>query len=366
MNQPLVSVVTPFHNTASYLSQCIESVLSQSYRHFEYILVDNCSTDRSGEIAAAYASRDSRIRLLRQSRLLSQVQNYNSALTEISESSRYCKIVQADDFIFPECLQLMVRAFEQSESIGLVSSYDLKGDIVRGSNFPFGTHFLPGKEVARMLLRTGLFVFGSPTTVMYRSSIVRSQKSFYDETLPHEDTEKCMQILKQWDFGFVHQVLSFLRMDNKSISATFRSFQPQALDRYIIVQRYASDFLDGNEAAALRKKAKQEYYRVLSREAIRLQKPDFWRYHREGLKTLDETLDWSYIGLGIGRELLWMATNPGTTALRIVRSWKHSRPLRAETNPSIPSEGLRWKQKERTTRAESRDPEVSSPARVQK
>src|ERR1700730_17167571 len=119
----LISVVTPFHNTAAYLAQCIESVLAQSHSHFEYILVDNCSTDGSGDIANAYARRDPRLRMIRRSQLLSQVQNYNRALTEISNGSEYCKIVQADDFIFPECLSLMVQSFERSESIGLVSSY---------------------------------------------------------------------------------------------------------------------------------------------------------------------------------------------------------------------------------------------------
>ena len=47
---------------------------------------------------------------------------------------------------------------------------------------------------------------------MYRCSLVRSQSPFYDESLLHEDTEKCLQILEHRDFGFVHQVLSFLRL----------------------------------------------------------------------------------------------------------------------------------------------------------
>ena len=64
---------------------------------------------------------------IRRSHLLSQVQNYNHALKEISAASQYCKIVQADDFIFPDCLRLMAKAFEQSPTIGLVSAYDMKG-----------------------------------------------------------------------------------------------------------------------------------------------------------------------------------------------------------------------------------------------
>ncbi len=146
MNQPLVSVVTPFHNTAKYLAECIESVLVQSYPQFEYILVDNCSTDGSWEIAESFARRDSRIRLIKRAHLLSQVQNYNLALQEISKDSRYCKIVQADDLIFPDCLKLMVKAFEQSEMIGLVSAYDLKGNLFVVQVFRIGPRRSPGER----------------------------------------------------------------------------------------------------------------------------------------------------------------------------------------------------------------------------
>jgi len=365
VNQPLVSIITPFHNSASYLAQCIESVLAQSYSRFEYILSDNCSTDGSGEIAEAYAQRTPRIRLIRQSYLLSQVQHYNSALAQISDASQYCKIVQADDYIFPECLQLMVQAFEQSDSIGLVSSYWLKGNAVWGSDFPYRTPLLPGKEVARMYLRVGVYVFGSPTTVMYRSSIVRNQQPFYDESLLHEDTEKCMQIMENWDFAFVYQVLSFLRVDNESISSASRSFQPQALDRYIIVQRYAAVFLQAGEALLLRRRSKRSYYQVLAHEALRLREPSFWQYHEAGLKTLREKLDWFYLALQMGRELLWMAANPGTTVLRTMRLWKRSPTPQAAADRSLETETANRDQEQTTAGVVPGGAEVSAHRRAE-
>jgi glycosyltransferase involved in cell wall biosynthesis len=51
MEQPLVSVLTPVYNGEPYLGECIESVLNQTYQNFEYIIVNNCSKDRTLEIA---------------------------------------------------------------------------------------------------------------------------------------------------------------------------------------------------------------------------------------------------------------------------------------------------------------------------
>ena len=319
MNQPFVSVVTPFHNTAKYLAECIESVLAQSYPQFEYILVDNCSTDGSSEIAESFARRDPRIRLIKRAYLLSQVQNYNLALQEISKDSQYCKIVQADDLIFPDCLKLMVKAFEQSEMIGLVSAYDLKGNLVRGSGFPYRTSPVSGREVVRLYLRQSIYVFGSPSTVMYRSSLIREQNPFFDESLLHEDTEKCVQILENWDFGFVPQVLSFLRLDSDSISAMSRTFQPIELDRYIAMRRYASKFFEEPEASRLKRKSRRSYYSALAYEAFHFREGAFWQYHQKGLETVGEKIDWSYVVLLMLSKIAWLIVNPGLAVRRLLR-----------------------------------------------
>ena len=334
MSEPLISVVTPFHNTAQFLAQCIESVLAQSYHHFEYILVDNCSTDGSGEIAETFARRDPRVRLIRRSQLLPQVENYNRALEEISESSSYCKVVQADDFIFPECLRLMVRVFEQSETIGLVSSYWLKGNELRGSGYPYPASILSGREMARLYLRRGLWVFGSPTAVMYRSSMIKKGQPFYDPTQLHEDSDKCMRILERWDFGFVHQVLSFSRADNASISSAVRDFRPHALDRYLLVQRYAPVFLEAGESAALMRDTRREYYGALAGEALRGRDSDFWQYHVKGLSTIGETLDRPRLAFEVVRKVLWNAANPAAAIAKGLRYWKR------KTGPRKPAGNL--------------------------
>jgi glycosyltransferase involved in cell wall biosynthesis len=312
----LVSVVTPFRNTEEYLEECISSVLRQTHVNFEYILSDNCSSDRSLEIAEKYARIDSRIRLVRQETSRDQVAHYNNALSRISPDSKYCKIVQADDLLFPECLERMIRVFERSGSIGLVSSYYLEGDTVRGSGFPYAMSEVQGREMAAFYLKTGTFVFGSPSTVMYRSSLVRSCVPFYEEGLLHEDTEKCMQLLENWNFGFVPQVLSFSREEENSISGSRRSFLPRAIDWHIIVQRYAKRFLDDQEAARVRSISRQGYYRLLGKEVLRFRDSSFWMYQAQGLISVGERINWPCLVVHVCWQIIWMLLNPGKTVMK--------------------------------------------------
>src|SRR2546422_11003588 len=99
-HKPLVSVVTPVYNGESYLRECIDSVLAQTYSNWDYTIVDNCSSDRTLEIALEYAARDSRIRVHRNEIFVRVNENFNNAVRQISAQSQYCKVVAADDWLF--------------------------------------------------------------------------------------------------------------------------------------------------------------------------------------------------------------------------------------------------------------------------
>ena len=64
--KPLISVVIPVYNVESYLRRCLDTVLAQTYQNIEIIIVDDGSTDSSGRICREYASKDSRIVVIRQ------------------------------------------------------------------------------------------------------------------------------------------------------------------------------------------------------------------------------------------------------------------------------------------------------------
>ncbi|HLC41803.1 MAG TPA: glycosyltransferase family 2 protein [Methylomirabilota bacterium] len=280
---PLVSVVTPFYNTARYLRECIESVLAQTWPRFEYILVDNCSTDGSRAIAEEYAGRDPRIRLFVNATHLGQLANFNHALRQISSGSKYMKFVAADDWLYPEGVERLVGVAECRESIGLVSSYRLTSDGVEGTGLPYDTAVFPGHDVCRRQLLNGRFFFGSESTVLYRADLVRTQHEFLDTGARHADTERAYQTLKDHDFGFVHQVLSYTRRDGESISGRVADLRPSLLDRMVILMKYGRDFLDPDEFRRCVRRHELRYCEEYIRQALGPNRARFLAYHRSGL-----------------------------------------------------------------------------------
>jgi glycosyltransferase involved in cell wall biosynthesis len=321
MNQndgPRVSVVTPFYNTAEYLPACIESVLAQTYPDFEYLLVNNCSTDGSADIAERYARDDRRIRVTHNAGFLSQVQNYNNALRQISRASRYCKIVQADDLLFPRCLEEMVAVADAHPSIGIVGAYTLIEKDVYLDALQYPSPFVPGREICRRFLLDGVFVWGSNTATMLRADLVRSRDRFYPENSPFEDVDMCFELLEHADFGFVHQVLTFTRRSNESIMSGWRTFRPFTLMEMIAIERYGPRFLAVDEWRLRRRQVARAYYGILGEGVLRRRPKAFWDLHRKGLAFAGLRLSRPRVAWHVLLEALRLALNPQQTAARLI------------------------------------------------
>lgn len=296
--QPLVSVVTPLHNVEEYLAECIESVLSQNYQNLEYIIVNNCSTDKSLQIAEQHARQDPRIQIHTNAEFLQMIQNWNHSLHYISPESRYCKIVHGDDWLFPDCITRMVELAEAHPSVGMVSSYRLEENRVTLAGLPYSTNIIDGREICRLYLLDDLFVFGSPTSTLIRSDIIRSREKFYNESNIHADLEACFDILQTVDFGFVHRVLTFTRRHNEANTAFTRRFSTYDIAALHLIKTYGKVYLTEKESESVNEKYLRRYYRQVVRKTSRLKKSnylpkriEFWRYHRKALKEIGYPLD---------------------------------------------------------------------------
>ena len=307
---PLVSVVTPVYNTAKYVAQCVESVLGQTYADFEYVVVDNCSTDGTTEILREYAERDGRIRLFTPEEFVGADPNANRAAREISAESRYVKFVHGDDWLFPECLERMVAVAEQHPSVGVVGAYRLEGDRVTLDGLPPSLTFVPGREVCRSALlgKPWGYLFGSPTSTMLRADLVRARPELYPLDNPlQSDWEVCYQLLGESEFGFVHQVLTYTRRHNEADSTRYWRAGAELPGQVRLLLKYGPRYLTPAEYERRLSVLLVRYAGFLASRASRLRDAEFRRYQAEELERIRSGLEAGQVLRGIGRELAYLA-----------------------------------------------------------
>jgi hypothetical protein len=211
---------------------------------------------------------------------VSQVQNYNQALRLISAGSKYCKVVQADDVIFPQCLELMVDTAERDSSIGVVGSYAIEGRFVCFDGVPYPSPMMSGKMVCRLFFVEGVYLFGSPTQLLLRSDLVLGSVPFYDESfIPFEDAAVIFKLLAEYDFGFVHQVLTFSRRDNASVMKSLLDLDsPKAFELWMI-REFGREFLEPREYQESLRRKERAYAQLLVDSMVALRGREYWKFH---------------------------------------------------------------------------------------
>ena len=282
---PLVSIVTPMYNNVEYVAECIKSVRAQTYQHWDYVIINNRSTDGSEEIARQFAAVDPRIRVVDNETFLPALANHNHALRQISPVSKYCKMVFSDDWLFPHCLEEMVALAETHPSVGIIGAYGLQGveTMVKWAGLPYPSIRVDGREVCRRSLLEDIYVFGSAHSLLYRADLVRSHDPFFNEDSLHGDTEACFDLLRSCDFGFVHQVLTFTRERSGSISEISRRLNTYVGGRLHRLVKYGPDFLSPGEYQTCRLKLVNEYYNYLAVSLLGGRDAQFWDFHKQEL-----------------------------------------------------------------------------------
>lgn len=113
INRKTVSVIIPVYNMTAYLDRCMQSVLSQTYRFLDIILIDDGSTDGSGALCDEYAKKDARVRVVHK-----QNGGQSSARNAGLESAKgeYITFVDSDDFIHPQMIDLLVYGLEKTNA----------------------------------------------------------------------------------------------------------------------------------------------------------------------------------------------------------------------------------------------------------
>jgi glycosyltransferase involved in cell wall biosynthesis len=219
--QPSVSVCIPVYNGEAFLAETIRSVLDQTFREFELVILENASHDRSAEIVTSF--RDPRVRVEYNRETLSQPDNWNRAVQLCR--APLVKLLCADDLLHPRCLELQVPPLRDDSALALVASrrhmIDEQSRVIvprRGlAGGLVGTH--RGSEVARRVIRNGANPVGEPGGVLFRHEQFVTAGGWRADRRLIMDLDCWMRLLQYGDFLGVPETLAAFRIQRGSVSA---------------------------------------------------------------------------------------------------------------------------------------------------
>lgn len=220
-----VSIGVPVYNGEEFLHDALQSIRDQTFKNWECNIVNNCSTDRSGEIAEEFVKADNRFKLHNYEEYMPVVQNWNRIANHISPDAEYLKIVQADDLIDPSNLEEMIYMMIKYPTIGVVSSYRIDGKVVKcdGLDLMEG-NFYKGKDLLLRHLREEVDISGSITTLLFRTKYLKQIPDYpkiFNEKDLHCDTLLAFHFMNVSDVGFVFKVLSYTRWHKNAYTSRF-------------------------------------------------------------------------------------------------------------------------------------------------
>jgi glycosyltransferase involved in cell wall biosynthesis len=223
---PLVSIVLPVKNGSDYISDAIESLLSQTFSDFELIVIDDGSTDQTAQIVQGFS--DARIRLISQENQgVSKASNRGFMMAR----GKYITRHDHDDLSLPERLEKQVQYLEGHSECHFVGTW---AQIWEGDQPTSRIHCHPTKpgEIAFFLLFNSPFVHSS---CLYRKEVFEDTHGYTsnDDRVPPEDYEYFSRISRSHVMANIPEPLVVYREVPNSMSSMLRSNQRAAKEKFI-------------------------------------------------------------------------------------------------------------------------------------
>lgn len=209
--QPSISVVMSVYNGGHYLKKAIESILHQTFTNFEFVIVNDGSTDNSLQLITKYACHDKRIRIVNQDKK-GLTRSLNRAL--YFASGEFIARQDADDISMPDRLEKQRHFLEQNTEYCLVGSgrleIDEKGEVL--INLPIVSK---DEAIRKIITKVNIFVHGS---ILFRANMLRAE-GFYREQFPYaQDYDLILRLLEKYKVFNYPGYLYKLRITQSSIS----------------------------------------------------------------------------------------------------------------------------------------------------
>jgi len=235
INNPKVSVIMSVYNEEQFLKESVDSILNQTFKNFEFIIIDDGSTDRTPEILKHY--KDKRLKIINQENMgLTKSLNKGVKLAH----GEYIARMDADDISELSRIEKQVEALEIAKDVAVVASWysiiDEEGNEIIKEKIPCRM-----KELSRMFQKSNPFCHGS---VMMRRDILKKVGLYREKFRYAQDYDLWLRMLaKGYQFYVIPEFLYRLRISRKAISKR----HDQRLCRTIIIREFRQGYQGKNE-----------------------------------------------------------------------------------------------------------------------
>ncbi|OFN97223.1 glycosyl transferase [Streptococcus sp. HMSC074B11] len=197
--EDLVSIVVPVYNVENYLKKSIESILNQTYKNIEILLVDDGSTDSSGQICDSFSKVDPRIRVFHKANGgLSDARNFGIKQME----GRYVAFIDSDDYISKDYVWKLYSSIKNNDSEVSICSFSLvdeKGEKIKDELLDSGEECLSGKQILEKVLTADGYRYVVAWNKLYRSTLFEKfqfkiGKLYEDEFLNYPLFWECQKV----------------------------------------------------------------------------------------------------------------------------------------------------------------------------
>ncbi len=211
-DKPLISIVMPAHNAQKYIGKAIESILNQTFKKFELIIVNDASTDKTPSIIRPYARKDKRIVIVSNRQNLDIAGSLNKGI-EIARSEIIARM-DADDISLPNRLEVQYKAINKSKKIAIVGAnivvMDNKEKDISARNYPENS-----KDLKKCFFKYSPFAH---PVVMFRKKIFDEVGGYDPVYSPTEDLDLWFRMGMRYQFKSVPQLLLRYRLSEASSS----------------------------------------------------------------------------------------------------------------------------------------------------
>lgn len=233
--EPLISIIVPVYNTEKYIGKCLDSILKQTYKNIEIIIINDGSTDNSENICKQCASKDSRIKVFN----LKQGGVSNARNTGISKSNgEYIGFVDSDDYISENMYKLLVESIISTKSdISVCNVTRKSSDLDKLENK--GIIEYTQEEYLRKYFKINSQTCEYyPVNKLYKREIVDNDM-FPKKYREGEDTFGVLKtVFKSKKICYIPEKLYFYRMNENSVTAKYSETDLELIDVWDDIVKY--------------------------------------------------------------------------------------------------------------------------------